>query len=87
MKWQSLLLELRGNCPNYIDDTRNLTIYKLLSNFPDLAQHRPISDIPVVQTVITPRLLQQQRPTILDAFKTPPKKPKKKEKVVAWNLG
>jgi hypothetical protein len=86
MKWQSLLLELRGNCHKLHRRPKKSNYIQLLSNFPDPAQHRPLSDIPVVQTVITPRLPQQQRPTILDAFKTPPKN-KKKEKVVAWNLG
>jgi hypothetical protein len=72
--------------PQITSTTQEIELYKLMSNFPDPTQHRPISDVPVVQTVRTLRLLQQQRPTILHSFKTPPKTTKTKV-VVARNHG
>ncbi len=39
--------------PQATSTTQEIQIYKVLSTFPDPAEHQPISDVPVVQTVIT----------------------------------
>jgi hypothetical protein len=66
--------------PQITSTTQEIEPYKLMSNFPDPTQHRSISNVPVVQSVRTLQLLQQQRPTILHVFKTPPKRKKRKKK-------
>ncbi len=78
MRWQSLLLELRGNCHKLHRRHKksNYTSCCPTSRIgPNTRQL--ISDVPVAQTVVTLRFLQRQRPTILHPFETPPRKQNK----------